>query len=77
MKLLDLVKDQDVTFQYYREKELWYKTSNGFLFPVPISDVGNATFLAKDKAILFMRYIRKYKLELDKESNSTQQSPNG
>lgn len=28
--------------------------------PVPLSDVGNATFLAEDKALLFMRYIRKH-----------------
>jgi hypothetical protein len=34
-----------------------------FEFPVPIADVGTATFLAEDKAILFMRYIRKH-LEL-------------
>lgn len=67
MNIKDLVKDQRVQFQYYRDKELWYKTTNGFLFPVPISDVGNATFLAEDKAILFMRYIRKYKNELDNE----------
>lgn len=67
MNIKDLVKDQRVQFQYYRDKELWYKTTNGFLFPVPISDVGNATFLAEDKAILFMRYIRKYKDELDNE----------
>jgi hypothetical protein len=25
---------------------------------VPIGEVGNATFMAEDKAILFMRYIR-------------------
>ncbi len=49
-----------VVFVYYKEKELWYKTESGFLFPVPISDTGNGTFLAEDKAILFMRYIRQY-----------------
>jgi hypothetical protein len=27
---------------------------------VPIDDIGNATSLAEDKAILFMRYIRKH-----------------
>lgn len=64
MNLKNLIKDQKVIFQYYRDKELWYKTNNGFLFPVPISDIGNATFLAEDKAILFMRYIRKYLKEL-------------
>lgn len=28
-------------------------------FPVPIEDCGDATFPAHEKAILFMRYIRK------------------
>jgi len=65
-KILDLVKDKQVHFQYYRDKELWYETDDGFLFPVPISDIGNATFNKDDKAILFMRYIRKYKEELEK-----------
>lgn len=40
-------------------------------FPVPISDIGNATFLAFDKAILFMRYIRKHLAMLEEASKST------
>ncbi|NQT61601.1 MAG: hypothetical protein HQ556_01470 [Candidatus Marinimicrobia bacterium] len=42
---------------------MWYITDSGFEFPVPVGDraeVGNATFLAEDKAIYFMIYIRKY-----------------
>jgi hypothetical protein len=46
---------------------LWYASECGFEFPVPISDAGTATFLAQDKAILFMRYIRKH-LEYLKKS---------
>lgn len=49
-----------VTFSHYRHKELWYKTECGFEFPVPIDDTGDATFMASDKAMLFMRYIRKH-----------------
>jgi hypothetical protein len=60
--------DQKVNFVYYRDQTLWYKTESDFLFPVPISDIGNATFLAEDKAMLFMRYIRKH-LDLHKEAN--------
>lgn len=70
MKMIDLVKDQLVHFQYFTEGELWYKTDNGFLFSVPISDkreIGTANFNRDDKAILFMRYIRKYKDALDVE----------
>jgi hypothetical protein len=55
----DMVKDSQVHFAYYRDSELWYSTDDGFLFPVPTSDVGTATFQRDDKAILFMRYIRK------------------
>lgn len=29
------------------------------IFPVPLSDVGDATLHAPDKAIIFMRYIRR------------------
>ncbi len=35
-------------------------------FPVPVADIGGATFLAQDKAILFMRYIRKHMEMLEK-----------
>ena len=48
-----------VKFMYYRKDNLYYRTDNGFVFPVPVSDTGDASFLAEDKAILFMRYIRK------------------
>ncbi len=57
----DMVKDnQKVTFKFYRDGQLWYDTECGFEFPVPTSDAGTATFLAQDRAILFMRYIRKH-----------------
>lgn len=49
-----------VNFSYYRKGELWYVTSSGFEFPVPIGDTGDGTFNATDKAMLFMRYIRKH-----------------
>jgi len=59
MRLIDMVKNKVVRFKFYKENELFYSTEDGFIFPVPISDIGNATFLAEDKAPLFMRYIRK------------------
>lgn len=50
-----------VNFSHYFDGNLWYETSTtNFLFPVPISDIGNAKFLATDRAMLFMRYIRKH-----------------
>lgn len=63
----DMIKDKTVTFEYYRKGELWYKTECGFLFPVPIDDTGDGTFLAKDKAMMFMRYIRKQLQLIDEE----------
>ena len=68
-----MVKDKVVRFRFYREGELYYETECGFVFPVPLVDVGNSTFLAEDKALLFMRYIRRHLACLDaarKESGS-------
>jgi len=48
-----------VTFQYYRKGFLYYSCDNGFNFPVPTDDCGDASFNREDKAMLFMRYIRK------------------
>ena len=74
MNIKDMVKDnKKVRFSFYRDKELWYKTECGFEFSVPIDDIGNATFLAEDKAILFMRYIRKHMEMIEKEKASVAQ----
>jgi len=62
----DMVKDKKVKFLFYKEKELWYTTECGFEFPVPIDDTGNAYFNNEDKAMLFMRWIRKHKEMLEK-----------
>lgn len=40
-----------VRFAHYKNGELWYVTETGLEFPVPISDTGDATFLAEDKAL--------------------------
>jgi hypothetical protein len=55
-----IINDQKVRFSFYRDGQLWYETECKFLFPVPIEDAGTATFLVEDRAILFMRYIRKH-----------------
>lgn len=54
-----------VSFMYYFDGDLWYQTEFDETFPVPVSDIGNATFLNKDKAILFMRYMNRWNKELD------------
>lgn len=58
---------QKVRFQYYRDRELWYATECGFEFPIPIDDTGTGLFKVEDRAILFMRWIRKHQ-ELIAES---------
>jgi hypothetical protein len=56
-----------VHFRYYRDGSLWYENETGLIFPVPIEDIGTATFLRDDKALLFMRYIRKFLKVLETE----------
>lgn len=61
MSVKDMVKGgKRVRFKHYRTGNLWYETECGFVFPVPIDDTGDAIFHAEDKALLFMRYIRKH-----------------
>ena len=59
LTIKEIVKDQTAVFQYFHDGALWYM-SNGFLFPVPVEDAKSATFNAEEKAMLLMRYIRKY-----------------
>lgn len=64
----DMVRDgKRVHFARYRHNELIYVTECGFEFPVPIDDTGDGVFLAEDKAMLFMRYIRKQIEAITKE----------
>lgn len=63
-ELKNLIKG-NVYFKEYRKGNLWYVAGRefydvGFHFPVPIEDIGDATFMSVDKAMLFMRYIRKH-----------------
>lgn len=56
---IEMVKSgQPVHFTHAHQGNLWYATECGFSFPVPVSDIGEATFEATDKALLFLRYIR-------------------
>lgn len=77
MSLKDMVSNnKQVRFTHYKSNELWYVTECGFEFPVPTSDAGDATFLNEDKAMLFMRYIRKH-LEAVTTAKVVQQLENG
>ena len=71
--IMEMVKDKQVNFKFFRGVNLYYETECGFVFPVPVADVGDATFLPTDKAIFFMRYINKAIKEInemkEKEGN--------
>jgi hypothetical protein len=68
----EMVSDNKrVKFTHYKMDELWYETETGFKFPVPISDCGDATFPAEDKALLYMRYIRKHVKLLEEAQKET------
>jgi len=54
-----------------------HETECGFRFPVPISEAGTATFLAEDRALLFMRYIRWQLATLAKARAARQSEPPG
>lgn len=57
----EMVKDnKKVKFLHFKNNEFWYVTETGFEFPVQLDDIGTAVMLAEDKALLFMRYIRKH-----------------
>jgi hypothetical protein len=63
VNLKDLVKDnKKVRFSYFRDNEFWYQHEDGLLFPISLSEAtsGRATFLAEDKAMFFMRWIKRY-----------------
>lgn len=60
--LKDIIKDNSVEFHYYRAGVIYYSVTyndEAYTFPVRLDDVGDATLMKQDKAILFMRYIRK------------------
>lgn len=62
MTLKQIVKDNQVQFSHYRAGHLYYNVpieQDQYCFPVPVEDIGDATFLNSDKAIIMMRYIRK------------------
>jgi hypothetical protein len=52
-----------------------YKTEKGLLFPISLQEAqaGNSTFLAEDKAIYFIRWIRKW-IKTDKEEEKNENS---
>lgn len=72
MTIKELVKDNEVTFDSFRQGFFYYNLETVikegtmsslkvYQFSVPLDDIGTATMPAKEKAIFFMRWIRKAK----------------
>lgn len=65
MEIKDFVFPNNlVQFDSYRAGVFYYKvrkihSEDYYLFQVPLEDIGGATLLSKDKAITYMRWIRK------------------
>lgn len=66
-----MVANKFVHFERYQDGELWYATEDGFEFPIPTEDMKGATFLAQDKAIFYMRWIRRWISKIEKERNDS------
>lgn len=57
-----IVRGNTVTFLRFRRGLAFYAVTmptGTYEFPVALDDIGDATLLAQDRALLFMRYIRR------------------
>ncbi len=68
-RITDLVRgEQTCRFAYFKDGLLWYShDSQEFMFPIPVSDLGDAKLHASERALLLMRWIRKQLEELGRE----------
>ena len=60
--ITNIVKNNEVNILSYRAGVIYYGVKYNevnYQFPVRLDDIGDATLMNKDKALLFMRYIRK------------------
>ena len=58
----EIIKDNVVKFSHLRAQVAYYNVKvldKTYVFPVPLEDIGVSTLLAQDKAITFMRWIRR------------------
>jgi hypothetical protein len=65
-----VVRNNQARFLKYENGNLWYyvlysedddyNKPRQFDFPIPVADAGDGAFLSSDKAITYMRWIRKH-----------------
>ena len=62
VEIKHVVRANVVRFVRLRRRTAFYAVSTRdgtYEFPIDVADVGDATLLAEDRALLFMRYIRR------------------
>ncbi len=64
MNIINFVKNNVATLARVRHGVVYYNVTDTssnetYQFPVPLTDIGDATLEATEKAMLLMRYIRK------------------
>ena len=63
MNIKEIVRNNTVRFVRYRQGIAYYgvdvPAAGRYQFPVPLDDIGDATLELEDKAIYFMRYIKR------------------
>ena len=62
MSIKEIIKDNTVDFDFYKMNMFYYVIKvdgKTFQFTVDREDIGTAVMLKHDKAIFFMRWIRK------------------
>lgn len=58
----NIIENNEVNILFYRAGVIYYGIKFreiDYQFPVRLDDIGDATLMNKEKAILLMRYIRK------------------
>ena len=57
--MLKEILKQNVSFKHYRNGSLFYQTDDEkFIFEVPCEDLGNASVKSKERAFIFMKWIK-------------------
>lgn len=62
VKIIDIVRNNKAKFDCLNNNSLWYYIIvNGvkYMFEIPLNETNGGTFKYEDKAIFFMRWIRK------------------
>lgn len=65
----EMVKGKMAKFVRYVDESLWYRTDDGFEFPISIEEAKGGTFEPEHKAIRLMRWIRKHVELLESEKS--------